>query len=177
MHALTTISALAIAFAMSGCAPAAKTTESETPPASSPVTAQTTVATSPQAGPAPAPQPMGKRAAPQPGELVSPIIAARGGGTGWEIRISNTGGYEHRVELTRDGKHGQGTLKFQPSVEASNARIVLRGALDAAAGGSDITVELLEQACTGDDGVAHEHALIVTVEGMASLRGCGDLAI
>ena len=174
MHSPRTTSALAIAVAISGCAPAAKTTESEAPPAPSSVAVQA-VAANPPADPVPAAQPMGKRAAPQPGELVSPVIAARGGGTGWEIRISNTGGYDHRVVLSWDtgGQRGEGTLRFQPSAAASNARIVLRGTLDSKV----IDVELLKQPCASEDRVAHEHAINVVVSGMPPLRGCGDLAI
>lgn len=179
MHSLTTTSALAIACAISGCAPTSKTTESEAPPAPSSAAAQATSASPPEAESAPAPQPMGKRAAPQPGELVSPVIAARGGGKGWEIRISNTGGYDHRVVLTwgNSGKRGEGMAAFQPSADDSNARIVLRGTLDAEDGGKAMTVELLKQACPGDDGTAHEHSIHVTVSGMPPLHGCGDLAI
>jgi len=117
---------------------------------------------------------MGKRAAPQPGEAVSPIIAARGGGQGWEIQISNTDGYAHRVELIRDhGPPGGGVAIFQPSGDASNAHMLLRGTI----GAQELSIELLRQSCTSDNGVAHEHALIVTVGVMSPMRGCGDLAI
>lgn len=158
MHALATSSALAIAFAMSACAPAPKAADAHAPQVESPSPSQR----------------MGKRAAPLPGELVSPIIAARGGGPGWEIQIENTGGHDHHVELTWDnGKRGEGVLTLQPSDDGSDARLLLRGMLDA----KHTTVELLKQACTGNDGITHEHALRVTVEGMAPMRGCGDLAI
>lgn len=177
MHALTTVGTLVLALAVNGCAPAAKTTEPQAP--SAPTQADAKPMTATPSAPAAAAQPMGKRAAPRPGELVSPIIAARGGGDGWEIRIGNSGGYDHRVELTWDdgGKRGEGSLTFQPSADASSARMRLRGTLNADGVDKGMTVELIQQACSGDDGVAHEHALTVTVEGMAPLRGCGDLAI
>lgn len=117
---------------------------------------------------------MGKRAAPLAGERVSPIIAARGGGNGWNIAIENAGGYDHDVELGWDnGTRDAGTLAFQPTSGGSSAPIVLRGTIDAKA----LTVELLRQACRDGDGVAHEHALVVTIAGRAPMRGCADLAI
>ncbi|MDQ3039798.1 MAG: hypothetical protein M3R16_08380 [Pseudomonadota bacterium] len=178
---LTTAGGFAIAFAMTGCAPAAKTTDAAAPPAATAVATQATGTNSNAAGTqaAPAPRPMGKRAAPRPGERISPVIAARGGGRGWDIQISNTDGYDHDVVLSwNDGrKHGQGHAVYQPAVDGATARIELRGTLAAQGGGKAMTIELREQACSGDDGIAHLHGITVSVSGMPPLRGCADLAI
>ena len=110
---------------------------------------------------------------------VSPVIAARGGGKEWDINISNAGAYDHRVVLTwdNDRKTGEGMAVYQPSTDGSKARIVLRGTLGAEGGDKDMAIELLEQDCTGDDGVAHEHGINVTISGMPPMHGCADLAI
>lgn len=173
MHAITTTSALAIAFAIGACAPAAKTTETVAPSLATSATSSET------AEPAQAPPPMGKRAAPPPGESLSPIMAFKGGGEGWRIELLNTERYDHRTTLTWDNgaQRGEGTLTWQPAPDGSLERKVLAGRLNAAGDGKDATVELIEDDCTGGDGITHDHTVIVTVSGMAPMRGCGDIAI
>ncbi|MDQ3228863.1 MAG: hypothetical protein M3Q13_03895 [Pseudomonadota bacterium] len=48
------------------------------------------------------PPPMGKRAAPPPGEVLSPFMGFKGGGEGWRIESFNTARYDHRTTLTWD---------------------------------------------------------------------------
>lgn len=171
MHAITTTSALAIAFAISACAPAAKTTETGAPADTPSTTSQ-----APEA--ARTPPPMGKRAAPQAGERVSPVIAFKGGGEGWRIELVNTDGYDHHATLAwNNGQRGEGVLTYQPAPDGSLQRKVLGGRLNAGGDGKDTTVELVENDCTGGDGITHDHTVTVTVSGMAPMRGCGDQAI
>ncbi len=175
MHALKTCSALAIAFAIGGCAPAAKTTDAGAQPA--PDTA--TPSTPPQTAAAQSPPPMGKRAAPPPGEVLSPFMGFKGGGEGWRIESFNTERYNHRTTLTwgNVAQGAEGMLVYQPTPDGSLERKVLVGRLNVAGTGKDTTVELVEDDCTGGDGITHDHTVIVTVSGMDPMRGCGDLAI
>lgn len=175
MHALQTFTALTIAFASAGCAPAAKTTDAGAP--SDPVTAMPSTPP-PTAGAAQSP-PMGKRAAPPPGEVLSPIMGFKGGGEGWRIELFSTERYDHRTTLTwgNDAQRGEGMLTYQPTPDGSLERKVLTGRLNVAGDGRETTVELVEDDCTGGDGITHDHTVIVTVSGMGPMRGCGDIAI
>ena len=176
MHAFKPYSALAIAFAIGGCAPVATTTDAGAPPAPDTAVSPTP---SPTAAAPQSPPPMGKRAAPPPGEVLSPFIGFKGGGEGWRIELFNTARYDHRTTLTWDNgaQRGEGMLTYQPTPDGSLERKVLEGRLNVAGSGKDTTVELVEDDCTGGDGITHDHTVIVTVSGMRPMRGCGDLAI
>lgn len=176
MHALKTYSALAIALAIGGCAPAAKTTDADAPPAPDTATHSTRSQT---AEAAQSPPPHGKRAAPPPGEVLSPFMGFKGGGEGWRIELFNTERYDHRTTLTwgNGAQRAEGMLTYQPTPDGSLERKVLEGPLNVAGTGKDTIVELVEDDCTGGDGITHDHTVIVTVSGMGPMRGCGDLAI
>ncbi len=176
MHALKTSGALTIALAIGGCAPVAKTTDAGAPPAPRTGTPSTPAqaATAEQS-----PPPMGKRAAPPPGEVLSPFMGFKGGGEGWRIESFNSQRYDHRTTLTWDNgeQRAEGVLTYRPTPDGSLERKALAGRLNVAGSGKDTTVELVEDDCTGGDGITHDHTLIVTVSGMQPMRGCADLAI
>lgn len=122
---------------------------------------------------------MAKRAPPRPGEQVSPVIAFRGTGTGWNLQIENAGGYAHDADLTWDDGNQQatGSLEYQPTPGASaGAPIVLVGTLATPAGPRSVRVEIKADACKAAAGEAYTHAVHATIEGMALMHGCGDLA-
>ncbi len=172
MHVIKTTSALAIVFAIGGCAPAAKTSDAAAPSESAVDSPATPIRTGS------APPPMGKRAAAQPGERVSPVIAFKGAGEGWRIEFINTDGYDHRATLTwNNSQRGEGVLTYQPAPDGSLQRKVLEGRLNVGGDNKDTTLELLENDCTGGDGITHDHSVTVTVSGMVPMRGCGDQAI
>lgn len=180
-HLPTTAGAMVLAFAITSCAPTARTTDASVPstPDASPVS------TPPQEGESmQTPPPMGKRAAPPAGEVLGPFIGFKGGGEGWRIELFNTSGLAHRTTLTWDSgaKRGEGMLTYQPAGNGSLENKVLEGRLDTvgdSAGhvGKDTTVRLIEDDCTGGDGITHDHTVVVTVSGMAPMRGCGDIAL
>ena len=173
MHAIKTYGALAIAFAIGGCAPAAKTTDAAAP---SVPDAHTTATPSHATVQSP---PMGKRAAPPRGEVLSPFLGFKGGGEGWQIELFNTTGYDHRTTLTwgNGTQRGEGMLTYQPMPDGSLERKTLEGKLKVAGDGKVTTAELVEDDCTGGDGITHDHTVVVTVSGMTPMRGCGDIAI
>ena len=175
MHAVKPHIAIAFACAIGGCAPVATQPGVDTSPAdtTSPPTPP------PAAAAAQSSSPKGKRAAPAPGEVLSPIMGFKGGGDGWRVELFNTAGYEHRVTLTWDNgaQRGAGVVIYQPTRDGSLERKVLEGRLGVAGNDRTITVQLVEDDCTGGDGITHDHTVIVTVDGMAPLRGCGEIAI
>ncbi len=181
LHTLGATSALVMAFAMTSCAPTGRTTEASVPsaPDASPVSTPPRESESMQT-----PPPMGKRAAPPPGEVLGPFIGFKGGGEGWRIELFNTAGLAHRTTLTWDNgaNRGEGMLTYQPAANGSLENKVFEGRLDTvgdSAGhvGKDTTVQLIEDDCTGGDGITHDHTVVVTVSGMPPMRGCGDIAL
>ena len=129
---------------------------------------------------APAPSaPMAKRAPPQPGEKVSPVIAFRGNGEHWNLQLENAGGYAHDADLTWDdgSQQATGSLEYQPNPGSpSDTPIVLVGTLRTAAGPRSVRIEINEGACKDSEGAAYTHAVQATIEGVEPMRGCGDLA-
>lgn len=120
-----------------------------------------------------------KRAPPQPGEPISPVIAFRGLSGQWGLAIENTGGHAHSVDFNwgSGSRHATGTLQYQPRSGApADAPILLGGSLDTATGPRAMRVEITAQPCTDDADQAHAHAVRVNVEGMPPMQGCGDLA-
>lgn len=128
----------------------------------------------------PAPPPaMAKRAPPQPGEQVSPVIAFRGHAEHWSLQIENAGGYAHTVDFTwgSGSGHATGNLQYQAQSGAvAGAPILLEGTLDTRAGRRAMRVEITPAACTDDAGQAYPQSVRVGVEGMAPMLGCGELA-
>jgi hypothetical protein len=125
------------------------------------------------------PAAMGKRAPPQPGEQVSPVIAFRGHAEHWSIRIENAGGHAHDVDFTwgMGSQHATGRLQYQGQPGAvAGTPILLAGTLGGEAGGRAMRVEIRAAACTDDADEVFSHAVRVTVEGMAPMSGCGELA-
>lgn len=159
------IGMLALALAMTACAP------THTPAPSNPAT--TSVAT-----PAPAGA-MAKRAPPRPGEQVSPLVAFRGAGRDWSLEIENAGGLAHDAQLTwgNGSQHATGTLRYDGAAgTAADAPILLVGTLATKAGRRTLRVEITPAACTQGTDSAYTHAVQATVEGLAPMFGCGDLA-
>jgi len=136
-------------------------------------------AAEPLAEPATPAAAMAKRAPPQPGEQVSPVIAFRGAGPGWTIQIDNAGGYRHAVEFSWGDQHATGSLQYQADGAGSavGGVIALAGTLDTAPRASAMRVEIMRAACTGEAGHAYTHSVRVVVDGMAPRQGCGDLAM
>jgi hypothetical protein len=120
--------------------------------------------------------PLGKRAAPRPGEAISPVIAFRGAGADWRLQIENTGGLAHSVDLRWDGdrERANGSLRYEGTA-AVDAPIVLVGALQTASGARAMRVDITAGLCRDAAG-AGTHAVRITVAGLAPMRGCGDLA-
>lgn len=185
-HLLTTTVVLVVAFATTGCAPTAMTTETVAPPApdaaATATPSQPSEATqTPQALAEPA---MGKRAAPPPGQTLGPFIGFKGGGEGWRIELFNTSGVDHRTTLTwnNGAERGEGVLTYQPAADGSLERKTLQGRLGtkgnrSGGDGKDTSVQLIEDDCTGGDGITHDHTVVVTLSGMPTMRGCGDIAL
>lgn len=125
------------------------------------------------------PATMGKRAPPQPGEQVSPVIAFRGHAEHWNIQIENTGGYAHVVDFSwgSGSQHTAGRLQYQAQPGAvAGAPILLEGSLDTRAGRRAMRVDITAAACTDDADQAYPQSVRVGVEGMAPMLGCGELA-
>ena len=169
--------AMLLSLALTACAPthqSAPTTAAAAKAATMPV--ETEPATSPSPMPSGA---MAKRAAPQPGEQVSPVIAFRGHAEHWSIQVENTGGYAHAVDFTwgTGSQHATGSLQYQPQSGAvAGAPILLEGDLETGAGRRAMRVEITPAACTDDADRAYPHSVQVAVEGMAPMLGCGELA-
>jgi glucose/arabinose dehydrogenase len=165
-----------VAIALAACARAPDATASK--PAAPPAAATPAPQPGPEVPPpdTPSPGPSAKRAPPQPGELVSPVVAFRAEGPGWSLRIENTEGYAHDVALTWDGGRAQATGKLDYQPEPSNGRIVLQGQLDTPAGPDAMVVEIAARACTDARGVELPHEATIDVAGMPRMRGCGELA-
>jgi len=176
VYALRTTSTLVIAFAMTSCTPTAKTMEAS----AQPTPEASPVSTPPQASDSmQTPPPMGKRAAPPPGQVLGPFIGFKGGGEGWRIELFNTNGYDHLTTLTwnNGAKRGEGMLTYQPAADGSLERKVLEGRLNVDGDGKDTLVQLIEDDCTGGDGITHDHKVVVTASGVPPMRGCGDIAL
>lgn len=123
--------------------------------------------------------PMAKRAPPRPGEQVSPVIALRAGGEHWSLHVENAGGHAHDADLAWEdgGQRATGSLQYQPDpAPSADAPIVLMGTLVTPAGPRRVRVAINERACKDAAGEAYTHAVHITIEGMAPMHGCGDLA-
>ena len=122
---------------------------------------------------------MAKRAPPQPGEQVSPVIAFRGNGEHWNLHLENAGGHAHDADLTWDDGRQQatGSLEYQVASSASaQAPIVLAGTLVTPAGPRRVRVEIIEGTCKDAKGEVYTHTVEASIDGMAPMHGCGDLA-
>lgn len=119
-----------------------------------------------------------KRAPPQPGEPISPVIAFRGTGNDWHLQIENADGHAHDGDLTwRDGSQASGTLQYKgPSGAAVDTPILLVGTLDTKSGRRTMRVEITPVACTHGTDQSYTHSVQVTIQGLAPMHGCGDLA-
>lgn len=166
-----------LALALTACAPTHQSAPPRAAAAKAPaMQVDAEAATSPSPAPSGA---MAKRAAPQPGEQVSPVIAFRGHAEHWSIQIENTGGYAHAVDFTwgSGSEHATGSLQYQTQSGAvAGAPILLVGNLETGAGRRAMRVEITPAACTDDADQAYPHSVQVTVEGMAPMMGCGELA-
>jgi hypothetical protein len=166
-----------LTLALTACAPTHQAAPTSAAAAKAPaIQAEVEAATSASPTPSGA---MGKRAAPQPGEQVSPVIAFRGHAEHWSIQVENTGAYAHAVDFTwgSGSQHATGSLQYQPQSGAvAGAPILLEGGLETAAGRRAMRVEITPAACTDDADQAYPQSVQVTVEGMAPMLGCGELA-
>jgi hypothetical protein len=119
----------------------------------------------------------GKIAADQVGK-VSPVPAFQGGGGDWRIAIQATGGMRHSVQLRWGGTAhaAAGTARYLPA-EATPGRHRLDGTLYGDNGDRAMHITLQRGDCTGATGRVHPYGVEVAVDGMAPLRGCGELAL
>ena len=119
----------------------------------------------------------GKLAADQVGKL-SPVPAFEGGGVDWRISIHAVGGMRHDVQLRWGGTahNAGGTVRYLPA-ETAPGRHRLDGTLYGADGDHAMRITLQRGDCTGAGGGAHPYGVAVAVDGMAPLRGCGELAL
>jgi hypothetical protein len=123
---------------------------------------------------APAPGSRGKIAADQVGK-VSPVPAFQGGGAGWGIAIQATGGLRHSVRLHWSGSAGDasGTARYQAAGTPGTHQ--LAGTLYDKTGDRAMRITLRRGDCAGAR--VRPYSVEVAVDGMAPLRGCGDLAL
>jgi len=125
------------------------------------------------------PAAMGKRAPPPPGEQVSPVIAFRGHAEHWSLQVENAGGYAHSVDFSwgSGSQRATGSLQYQAQPGAvAGAPILLEGSVDTEAGRRAMRVEITPATCTDDADQAYTHSVRVSVDGMAPMLGCGELA-
>ena len=119
----------------------------------------------------------GKISAAQVGRI-SPVPAFKGGGSDWQIEIQATGDFRHDVQLTWGDRSARGTLIYDRERNAAApATIVLDGTLHADTGDVAMAVVIERGDCRDAEGHAHRQRVRVTVEGMAPLQSCGDLAM
>ena len=131
----------------------------------------------PAAGTTLPPGSRGKIAADQVGK-VSPVPAFQGGGGDWRISIHAVGGMRHDVQLRWNGSahSAGGTARYLPA-EAAPGTHRLDGTLYGADGDRGMRITLQRGDCTGANGRVHPYSVVVAVDGMAPLQGCGDLAL
>lgn len=177
---LTPLVAIASLALLAGCS-------QTTPPPQDTAPAETNAGAD-EAAPAPAPaqpapaagtEPSAKIGADQVGK-VSPVPAFKGFGEHWSIHVRAVGKMNHTVDLTwgSGSETASGMVSYDgPPPVGQLDTIVLRGELQAPDGAKPMTVEIVRKDCTDDGDVPHRHSVQVTVEGMAPMRGCGDLAV
>ena len=122
----------------------------------------------------PLPGARGKIAADQVGKL-SPVPAFEGGGPGWDISIHATAGLRHDVRLRWGGSAhvAGGTVRYRASPPGTH---LLEGTLYGVGGDRGLRIDLRRGDCR-DAGRVFPYAVMVMVDGMAPLRGCGELAL
>jgi hypothetical protein len=167
MRHLGPVLVVLVAVASAGCAQ--RSDGLETAPRQRPAGAPATENPSPSDS-------RGKIAAGQVGK-VSPVPAFQGGGAGWGIAIRATGGLRHSVRLHWSGsaRDAGGTARYQASGTPGMHR--LEGTLYGDAGDRAMRITLQRGNCTGVDGRVRPYSVEVSVDGLAPLRGCGDLAL
>ena len=116
----------------------------------------------------------GKIAADQVGK-VSPVPAFEGGAADWRISIHATGGMRHSVRLSQGGNAASGTARYRAT--GIPDRHALDGTLYSDRGDRAMHITLQRGECSGVDGRVHPYGVEVAVDGMARLRGCGELAV
>ncbi|MCJ0826308.1 hypothetical protein MQC88_10160 [Luteimonas sp. 50] len=122
----------------------------------------------------PPPGARGKIAADQVGKL-SPVAAFEGGGADWDIAIHATTGLRHDVRLRwGGGAHvAGGTVRYRASAPGTHR---LEGTLYGVGGDRGLRIDLRRGDCR-DAGRVFRYAVMVAVDGMVPLRGCGELAL
>ncbi len=163
-----------IVFAMS----AATACASDPNAAASPPNLSSTAAAPTQAA-----RPMGKIAPEMVGK-VSPVPAFKGAGKGWSIDIQSSGEsngeMQHHVAFAWNGssQSADGMLVYRnvPG-SALGERIVLDGSIAMSAGRKAMEVEITTTPCTDAAGQHYPQRVRVSVTGMATMTGCGELAV
>lgn len=118
------------------------------------------------------------------GGQLSPVPAFNGGGEGWSIDITSTGGGAHDASLVWASGSRQSDFKLfykgQPA-DAPSTLIVLSGEIRAAGTLRPVIVEIKREPCKDDAGASFLHSVTVTAEGLvpgtSQMRGCGHLAM
>lgn len=111
---------------------------------------------------------------------VSPMPAFMGLGEHFNIRIRSIGDMRHDVELSwaMGEKTAQGVLVYRGAPGMPHGGpIALDGSLDTADSAKPIRVEIVTEPCTDEADRPHPQRVTVTIEGEATLHGCGDLAV
>lgn len=122
----------------------------------------------------PPPGARGKIAADQVGKL-SPVPAFEGGGADWDVSIHAVAGLRHDVRLRWGGTThvAGGTVRYRASAPGTHR---LDGTLYGVGGDRGLRIDLRRGDC-GDAGRVFPYAVVVAIDGMAPLRGCGELAL
>lgn len=155
---------LMLLVAVAGCAPG-NDGRADAPPVPADASAQR--------APSP-PRAHGKIAADQVGKL-SPVPAFEGGGAGWDISIHAIAGLRHDVRLRRGAAQvANGTVRYRESPPGMHR---LEGTLYGVDGDRGMHIELRRGDCTRPGGQVQAYGVEVVVDGMARLRGCGELAL
>ncbi|MDF2382333.1 hypothetical protein JMG10_12695 [Nostoc ellipsosporum NOK] len=118
------------------------------------------------------------------GGQMSPVPAFNGGGEGWSIDITSTGGGAHDASLVwaSGSQHNDFKLFYrgQPA-DAPSTLIVLSGEMRAGGALRPVIVEIKREPCRDDAGASFMHSVSVTAEGVvpgtSQMRGCGHLAM
>ncbi|MBN8810787.1 MULTISPECIES: hypothetical protein [unclassified Sphingomonas] len=115
---------------------------------------------------------------------LSPVPAFNGGGEGWSIDITSTGGGAHDASLVWASGSQRSDFKLfyrgQPA-DAPSTLIVLSGEMRAGGALRPVIVEIKREPCKDDAGASFLHSVSVTAEGVvpgtSQMRGCGHLAM
>ncbi len=118
------------------------------------------------------------------GGQMSPVPAFNGGGEGWSIDITSTGGGAHDASLVWASGSQRSDFKLfyrgQPA-DAPSTLIVLSGEMRAGGTLRPVIVEIKREPCRDDAGASFMHSVAVTAEGVvpgtSQMRGCGHLAM